>query len=477
MYVEIHELQDDGSERVVAVFRCQGDLVTCDNPTIWNHLIQATGGVVVGHRGHRFTPRDGTDYLRNLRYQYRGPYLFAHEVEDEEAVAGSDSFPATETAERAVVVEIPENARERARALDRSIFLLSVYWGACEIDASLLAQESLTRLLESEVGLTTTDAFDSEDLRIRLNQARHGVTPPPVVPRLASKVDREWQRLVAALQGGKKVEALVHAQLLGEYLRTLGAHVGPWLEELDMPVPPEGTAIGVRAGEAEGAWEELGWSGAEAGDDPMGFLDMAGRRSERALERAERSAPRGELLKAMIALKQAVGYTPAMNEGRTLLGEVLLRMEHPRAESEIRKALYIETVRGNPSLPLQSRLRSTLHLVRQHESLARCLMANGLVARARRELLTAKQRLVEVLDHGGSGTGVPEDELRGLLNRMTNLIANIEAESRLISGTLNSAGQRVGEAAGRAHSVRRRAEDSTRVAGPLTGGEDSGDAD
>lgn len=477
MHVEIHELQDDGSERVVAVFRCQGDHVSCDNPTIWNHLIQATGGTVVGERGRRFTPRDGEDYLHNLRYQYRGPYLYAREVEDDEVASGSDSFPELVSAERAVVVEIPEDARERTLALERSLFLLSVFWGACEIDASIQAQESITRLLESEVGLTTTDAFDSEDLRIRLNQARHGVTPPPVVPRLAGKADREWQRLITALQADEKLEALIHAQLLGEYLRTLGNQLHPWLDQIGMSVPPEGTTIGVRAGEAETAWEELGWSGAEEGNDAMGFLDMASRRSDRALKRAERSAPRGELLKAMIALRQAVGYTPAINEGRTLLGEVLHRMEHPRAESEIRKALYVETVRNNPSLPLQSRLRCMLHMVRQREALARCLLAAGQTAAARDELLEALYQLHEVLDHGGSGTGVSEEELRAVQTRQSNLIANIEAQSQLVCSSMGVDGPQVGQTSRSPHTVRRCAENAAGVAGPLASGEDSGHTD
>ena len=82
MYVEIRERQEDGSERTVAVFRHEGNVVTCDNAVIWNHLVQATGGVVVGSRGRRYTPHDGESYLRNLRFQYRGPYLFAREIAD-----------------------------------------------------------------------------------------------------------------------------------------------------------------------------------------------------------------------------------------------------------------------------------------------------------------------------------------------------------------------------------------------------------
>jgi len=168
MRVEIRERQPDGNDQTVAVFRCDGQVVTCDNPVIWNHLIQASGGVIIGERGRRFTPRDGDEYLRNLRFQYRGPYLFAFEVDEPAAqTATPDSLTA-----RAVVVEVPEDTRERRAALDRAIFVLFVQWGAGEVTAAAETRETVSRLLEAETGMDTLEAFADDDLRIRLSQAR-----------------------------------------------------------------------------------------------------------------------------------------------------------------------------------------------------------------------------------------------------------------------------------------------------------------
>lgn len=77
MKVEILEQLEDGSQHRIATFEWQEGSVTCDNPVLWRNLVNATGGTITGARGKRFTPEDGLEYLRSLKFHFAGPYLFA----------------------------------------------------------------------------------------------------------------------------------------------------------------------------------------------------------------------------------------------------------------------------------------------------------------------------------------------------------------------------------------------------------------
>lgn len=446
MHVEIRELQADGAERTVATFRCEGRIVTCDNPVLWNHLMQASGGVIVGERGRRFHPRDGESYLLNLRFQYRGPHLFARVVGAPGQAEPEEGVTTTLPPEPAVVVEIPEDPEECRQAQDRWLFLLSVYWGAAEFSAAHEALETVARLLEVTCGLSTYQAFADAELQLRLQRARHGVTPPPVVPRLAEKVERHWQGLVTALRQGDSPRALVKARLMGEVLRNLQDHLPPWLEENHLLVLPEREAVGIRSGEAEASWEELRWETDGGGPpsveldpeaaipppglDPVGFLDRAARRASRATQRAVETAPRGELHTAMIALRQAVSFEPARNEARTLLGEVLLRMDHPRAESELHKALLVEQLRRGPNSLVDAKVRSYLRQIRIHQALARCALIDGRVREARHQLERG-HRVYDELELIGAQDGVygvSEDDVRALGEGLDRVLDNLSRD-------------------------------------------------
>ena len=474
MHVEIRELQGDGGERTVATFRWDGHLVTCDNAALWNHLIQATGGVVVGERGRKYTPRDGEEFLRNLRFQYRGPYLFAREVD---GAAGATQQPAGTAVdpEPAVVVEIPEEPAAIRVALCRALFRLNLTWGALEPAAATVALGSVLRLLEARWGRTVAEVFTDPELRIKLNNARYGVTPPPVIPRLVARADREWQRLKISLVRDQAREGLVHAQLMGEFLRLVTSHGGSWSDELGQPPPLEGQCVGVRPGEPDAAWDELGWD-ADGDDTELGFLDLASRRAARAIDRARECGPAGELHKAMVALRQAVTYDPWAAEGRTLLGEVLLRMEHPLAETELRRALTVETVRMGAA-PAPARLGSALRRLRLHQALARCALVQGRVGAGRGHLETALALLETIRDHGGTSVGPQPDEehLRELTDRILAVLVNIAHEGGDRSDVL--AYQEVAHCAGDTEAVRGRAEDPPGVSRPLSGGEEPGDID
>jgi hypothetical protein len=471
MHVEIRELQENGRERTVAVFRYDGQVVTCDNAVLWNHLVQATGGAIVGTRGRRFTPHDGEDYLRNLRFQYRGPYLFAREVQDDGAEGDAPTEDNSVT-ELAVVVEIPEDTAERRLALDRALFMLSVYWGAGELKAAAEARESASRLLESEAGYDTADAFVDEDLRIRLNRARYGVTPPPVVPRLTHKVNREWNRLLHASRSSEPRAAIVACQLMGEHMRSLDLALESWAEAEGLYVPPEGECVGMRPGEVATAWRELGW--AADSEDPVGFLDQAVRRSVRALERATETAPRGELHKAMVTLRQAVTYDPSNNEGRTLLGEVLLRMEHPQAMVELHKALFIEQIHDGPGTHPQARLASMFRCIRLHRALARGFLMDGWVDGGRHHLEEASRLHRNVCDHSSTSVMELDDEVRALGQAIERVLANLR---RSASRTSSSPAEVADEASGCYHAVGSRAEYASGEPGALAGREDPVDPD
>lgn len=77
MKVEILEQLEDGRQRRIASFESREGIAVCDNPVLWRNLVNATGGAITGARGKRYTPEDGDEYLRNLRFHFQGPYLFA----------------------------------------------------------------------------------------------------------------------------------------------------------------------------------------------------------------------------------------------------------------------------------------------------------------------------------------------------------------------------------------------------------------
>lgn len=77
MKVDILEQLDDGSQRRIATFEWRDGALSCDNPVLWRNLMNATGGVITGARGKRYSPEDGVEYLRSLRFHFAGPYLFA----------------------------------------------------------------------------------------------------------------------------------------------------------------------------------------------------------------------------------------------------------------------------------------------------------------------------------------------------------------------------------------------------------------
>ncbi len=424
MHVEIRERRADGGERTVATFRWDGHVVRCDNPVVWNHLIQATGGVVVGERGRKFTPRDGEDFLRNLRFQYRGPYLFTCEVDDQTGETRAE--PEEPPPEPALVVEIPEDEEERLQALDGSLFALHVSLGALEITAARVAHSSVIRLLEACYGRTVAEAFSDSEQRIKLQNARFGVTPPPVVPRLIGRADREWGRLKIAIHRDEETTALIRAQLMGEYLRLVDMHDNAWPGEVGQPRPLEGRCVGVRPGETDSAYEELEWVRSE-GDSALGYFERASRRSARAIERASQRAPGGELHKALVALRQAVTFDPWDNEGRTLLGEVLLRMDHPLAEQELERALLVERVRYGAGAPPAMRLGSTLRQLRQHQALARCRLGQGRVHAGQRHLARGLELVEQVKELSGTGKGgaVDEEQMRETTDRMLAVLANL----------------------------------------------------
>ncbi len=477
MHVEIRERRADGSERTVATFRWDGHVVRCDNPVVWNHLIQATGGVVVGERGRKYTPKDGLEFLRNLRFQYRGPHLFTCEVDA--AGASGPSAAAEPPAEPAFAVEIPDDPDACRAALDRNLFLVSVCWGALEPTAARLAHGAMLRLLEACAGLTVAEAFADPEQRIKLQNARFGVTPPPVIPRLTARADREWQRLKIAVHRGELRRALIRGQLFGEFLRLISVHGDAWLAELGQPAPQEGCVVGARAGEPEAAWDELEWVCGD-GDGALGFLDRASRRASRAIERAAHSAPGGELHQAMVALRQAVTFDPWANEGRTLLGEVLLRMDHPMAEQELLRALLVERARFGAGAPPATRQGSILRQLRQHQALARCTLAQGRIRDGRFHVERALALVDDARELAGSGKGgaLDEEAMREVADRLLAVLANLARD--LPGGPAPSDGRGIPpeeatDGPGDAQAVGSRAEDPAGVPGPFARGEEPAD--
>ncbi|OGZ09580.1 MAG: hypothetical protein A3D65_06940 [Candidatus Lloydbacteria bacterium RIFCSPHIGHO2_02_FULL_50_13] len=82
-YVELYKLQNDGSQKVVATCRLDGDAVRCEGDTVLvNNLM--TGGIKDYDNPDETTLffKDGLKFLEQLKFNFTSGYLNASEVKE-----------------------------------------------------------------------------------------------------------------------------------------------------------------------------------------------------------------------------------------------------------------------------------------------------------------------------------------------------------------------------------------------------------
>ena len=84
-FVEIYKLQNDGSQKIIAVCKLAEDGgVECDGEkTFVDNLKQEGIRDYSKSAGEKLFPKDGLRFLEELRFNFRSGYLNASEVKEE----------------------------------------------------------------------------------------------------------------------------------------------------------------------------------------------------------------------------------------------------------------------------------------------------------------------------------------------------------------------------------------------------------
>lgn len=82
-YVELYKLQNDGSQKVVAVFRLgENDVVFCEGDLVLGNNVEKEG--IKDHsqaNGGRLFFKDGLKFLEQLRFNFTSGYLNASDLQ------------------------------------------------------------------------------------------------------------------------------------------------------------------------------------------------------------------------------------------------------------------------------------------------------------------------------------------------------------------------------------------------------------
>ena len=82
-FVEICQLQNDGTQRIVATCRQEGKKIICQGDEVFvAHLLQSGIYDYAGSLKKKLFPKDGVRFLENLKFAFRSGYLNASEVKE-----------------------------------------------------------------------------------------------------------------------------------------------------------------------------------------------------------------------------------------------------------------------------------------------------------------------------------------------------------------------------------------------------------
>jgi len=381
MKVDIVEHLEDGTQRRIATFHWRDGELNCDNPVLWKHLMNSGGGVIIGARGKRYYPRDGVEYLRNLKFQFAGPYLHAQPLDEAVdleiptvprvgsggTLTGSWSAPVPP----APVLERTEEPAPVARAVTgRSATPI--------VRPSTPAASRARELRKGQNVKEVREVREGRDAReFRKARETEGELSREVLERICGGVFRLSSALRGIAIGLARDEADQLLKLLTELMQTdleaLKRAYESREEYLEMRYQPPSRVNYLRM------WERLHRSW-------QTFLDVLEAVYAQASESLKRSVgffQQASLGQAEGEVRQALRIDPGSAEARLLLGDLLRRLDRvPEALAELQQGVELDLIGRRATQTGSERTAAHLRMARARMCIGRTLLGLGRVREA-----------------------------------------------------------------------------------------------
>lgn len=81
-YVEIYKLQNDGSQKILAVCKLIGDQIICEGDEVFIKNLTEEGifDYMSGEARIKLFPKDGRKFLEQLKFNFKSGYLNASDI-------------------------------------------------------------------------------------------------------------------------------------------------------------------------------------------------------------------------------------------------------------------------------------------------------------------------------------------------------------------------------------------------------------
>ncbi len=481
MKVDIHEQLEDGSRRRIATFFLRGGEIQCDNPVLWKHLMNSNGGVIIGSRGKRYYPRDGIEYLRNLKYQFAGPYLHAGPVEEEEwdreevtdpmvgagrAEPDVSSLTTVKTApqptrergggrprrtgtgrvrERVLFSELRSRgagsrdsrlSREDLEAVCGGVYRAAAAFRGLAYDVARVEMDDLLATLTRLVGVDraeTARAFESREAYLEL------CYQPPSrqnYEKLWARASRYWDTFLEVLETGDLEQALWPLFMTWEAMRCLPQHRAGWLRANEFEPVAAARPAGTSLEEVVEAWQTHGVGAFRKRGLSRTLLAATSSRAGSRFEAAVAAFREAAFGRSEAEVRAALSIDPGFVEARLALGDILRRLDQAGAALvELQRTVELETLRARGDKAQARDPASLLRLARTRLCIGKTLLSEGRVRTALSHLnrsADAFERLVR-LDEADTNDEafartVHEEKrvLHGLLERVYRDLGDVE---------------------------------------------------
>lgn len=81
-FVEIYKIQNDGSRQMIAVCKLVGEKVICEGNGVFVENLEREGIFDHSSPPQKIFPRDGINFLEELRFTFKSGYLNASEIKE-----------------------------------------------------------------------------------------------------------------------------------------------------------------------------------------------------------------------------------------------------------------------------------------------------------------------------------------------------------------------------------------------------------
>ncbi len=440
MKVDIHEHLEDGTSRRVATFFWRGEEIACDNPVLWKHLMNSNGGVIIGSRGKRYYPRDGAEYLRNLKYQFAGPYLHAGPVEEEEGdrpdaarvVAGTSGATSSRDLSSLDTVKTqqtkvrpdgtggpsrrpPPDRRAgpwsrscrqgagqgegrksgQADTLSRND-LETVCGGVYRASAALrglggdVARLETDRLLEAITQIAGVDrgeltrAFESREAYLEL---RYQPPSRQNYEKLWHRAGQYWMKFLDVLEAGEIETALWPLYMVREAMRCLPAHRTEWLAANDFEDYSGTYPAGTSPEDVEESWQVHGRAAFRKKGLSRVLLEEAFGRTPERFEAAVVAFREAEFGRSEAEARRALSIDPGFIDARLVLGDILRRLDQATASMvELQRTVELEVLRARAAKGRSPDATSLLRLARARVCIGKTFLSEGRIRSATAQL-------------------------------------------------------------------------------------------